>query len=369
MNLTGKLDINVVIEDQQIKKTEIKLSRPDVAQKMLVGQSVENTLKRIEQMFVVCKQAQKTAAMLALHPDQNKQQEIVQQQSNKVRLESIEQYFWRLLFDLPKEIGIEVETRSFVQLYQLIAKHLNKGSKNSLDKDNLHLIKQQAEQVFFDLCRLNCDDFLSLSAAEFQQWQQTSNAPIVGFLQALDKVSSKPVPMVILSSEPSVQQLERLLKALLTTDYFCQSPTIDRQVAETGAIGNRQRHSSLNSFINKSLAGRLMAKLICLAQLISELTTKVKTVDCGAFNQDEYQLSWVNTARGLLLHLANIQEKKVHQYYICAPTEWNFHPQGILTHILNDCAVNSPEDAIKKAKLAALILDPCIDFNVGASHA
>lgn len=369
MNLTGKLDINVVIEDQQIKKTDIILSRPDLAQKMLVDQAVETALKRVEQMFVVCKHAQKTAAMLALTPDQSRQQAIVQQQSNAIRLENIEQYFWRLIFDLPKELGVEVETKSFIQLHHLITKHLNKANDNDLASESLFLIKQHAEQVFFHLCRLSCDEFLSLSSAEFQQWQQTSNASVTSFLAMLETVTNKPVSIACLSSKPDAQQLKRLLNALLTTDNFCQSPSIDNQVAETGAICRNQFHSPLDSYINKSLAGRLTAKLICLAQLISELTNEVNEDLCGVFTQEKYQLSWVNSARGLLLHLANIQAKKVHQYYICAPTEWNFHPQGILTHILNGCAVNSVEDAIKKAQLSALILDPCIEFNIGVSHA
>jgi hypothetical protein len=36
----------------------------------------------------------------------------------------------------------------------------------------------------------------------------------------------------------------------------------------------------------------------------------------------------VETARGLLMHEIALDGERIADYFIVAPTEWNFHPQG-----------------------------------------
>ena len=38
----------------------------------------------------------------------------------------------------------------------------------------------------------------------------------------------------------------------------------------------------------------------------------------------------VETARGPLLHFARVRDGRIEDYHVLAPTEWNFHPRGLL---------------------------------------
>jgi coenzyme F420-reducing hydrogenase alpha subunit len=72
----------------------------------------------------------------------------------------------------------------------------------------------------------------------------------------------------------------------------------------------------------------------------------------------------VETARGLLVHWANVEDDRVAGYRIVAPTEWNFHPCGALVKDLADAPAQSSEEAQQLAGLAIQSLDPCVRFEL-----
>ncbi|WP_319381231.1 hypothetical protein, partial [Thiomicrorhabdus sp.] len=59
--------------------------------------------------------------------------------------------------------------------------------------------------------------------------------------------------------------------------------------------------------------------------------------------------SWVETARGRLYHLAHVESGKVTDYAICAPTEWNFHPDGVAKQLLNELRSRFPTASAEKS--------------------
>ncbi len=69
-------------------------------------------------------------------------------------------------------------------------------------------------------------------------------------------------------------------------------------------------------------------------------------------------------ARGLLVHLARVDQDQVMEYRILAPTEWNFHPQGILA--LSLAALPDAEDGVlrRQAELLIMATDPCVAFEL-----
>ena len=72
-------------------------------------------------------------------------------------------------------------------------------------------------------------------------------------------------------------------------------------------------------------------------------------------------IGWARTARGLLLHLARIEQDRVTAYRILPPTLWNAAPHGILATALQGLAA---ADAIRCAEQLLLLLDPCAPFEV-----
>jgi Ni,Fe-hydrogenase I large subunit len=75
-------------------------------------------------------------------------------------------------------------------------------------------------------------------------------------------------------------------------------------------------------------------------------------------------LGWVETARGLLVHVAHLQGDRVAQWRIVAPTEWNFHPRGALLQGLIGAHAVGAADLAQRAQWLVQSLDPCVSYRV-----
>jgi hypothetical protein len=81
----------------------------------------------------------------------------------------------------------------------------------------------------------------------------------------------------------------------------------------------------------------------------------------GGLRCADIGIGWARTARGLLLHLARIEEGRVRAYRILPPTIWNAAPNGVLAAALTGLA---RADASRCAEQLLLLLDPCAPFEV-----
>lgn len=72
-------------------------------------------------------------------------------------------------------------------------------------------------------------------------------------------------------------------------------------------------------------------------------------------------IAWTEMARGLLVHRVQLDGDRVADCRVLAPTEWNFHPQGVLAHAL---AGLDGTDAERRARQLAVAFDPCVGFSV-----
>ncbi|TXC66644.1 hypothetical protein FSC37_14910 [Piscinibacter aquaticus] len=76
-------------------------------------------------------------------------------------------------------------------------------------------------------------------------------------------------------------------------------------------------------------------------------------------------ISWTEMARGLLVHWVQLEDgprgPRVADCRVLAPTEWNFHPHGVLAQTL---ATLRGDDRAEQAARAAVAFDPCVEFDV-----
>jgi len=75
-------------------------------------------------------------------------------------------------------------------------------------------------------------------------------------------------------------------------------------------------------------------------------------------------ISWVENARGLLLHRVRLDELRVTHYGIVAPTEWNFHPEGALVSDLTGAPAADRANVEQRAIRLVHSLDPCVACRV-----
>lgn len=136
---------------------------------------------------------------------------------------------------------------------------------------------------------------------------------------------------------------------------FCLRPQWQGAVPETGPWTREQR-----PFAVASAWDRLAARVVDLAALCHDVSPGLKL---GALALGERSaIAWCEMARGLLLHWVKLEptQARVRDYRVLAPTEWNFHPEGVLAG-----ALRSGLPAHDAARLV-VAFDPCVDFEIRA---
>lgn len=137
------------------------------------------------------------------------------------------------------------------------------------------------------------------------------------------------------------------------------------RMAETPLIGEaRARYGN-------GLYSRTLARLAEIKALFHSVVQRSRADDARAPFQpasaDGAGLAQTEASRGRLIHRAELAAGRICAYRIVAPTEWNFHPQGLVPQALT----GSPATAHLPAQIEALLraVDPCVDFNLALEHA
>jgi hypothetical protein len=69
-------------------------------------------------------------------------------------------------------------------------------------------------------------------------------------------------------------------------------------------------------------------------------------------------------ARGRLMHRVEVAGGLVRDYRILAPTEWNFHPRGLVYRALQGATVGDGESARTRIDAFLQVVDPCVDYRL-----
>jgi coenzyme F420-reducing hydrogenase alpha subunit len=113
------------------------------------------------------------------------------------------------------------------------------------------------------------------------------------------------------------------------------------------------------------LISRLVARLTEMAQIARDLLDDTENpISDMSQNWCKIQgsgIGVVSAARGLLIHHVSIEHDQIKKYQILAPTEWNFHPQGVVAQSLA-CLQGDAEQIKIQAGLLINAIDPCVGY-------
>ena len=159
---------------------------------------------------------------------------------------------------------------------------------------------------------------------------------------------------------------ELLERRLAADDSFAARPDWLGLPCFTGPLARRP-------LFGTGLLAHLMAAEIDLAASLAEMRDSVAALcqhDGQAIALDGVSgvgLGVVEAARGRLVHRLQAEEGRVGDYRMVAPTEWNFHPEGLLGQGLTGRP--APADAEFALRLLITAIDPCVDFTLTVHHA
>ncbi|MDO9158477.1 MAG: hypothetical protein Q7U45_03380, partial [Burkholderiaceae bacterium] len=167
--------------------------------------------------------------------------------------------------------------------------------------------------------------------------------------------------------------LQALAHALRTQPGFSLAPQWQGTCAHTGSWTRlnhplpRLRPQPLTAW------GLLGSRLAELVHLCLHTPNQPEPLLHGAVQTGTHQgLAWVEMARGLLVHRVELDlstgQPTVQACNVLAPTEWNFHPHGVVAQAIARLDANLPAaEAERRVRLLMAAFDPCVPFEMAAA--
>ncbi len=310
----GCIRIRVAPGGVGLRSIAVASERPQLTN-VLRGRSADAAVALVPLLFALCGKAQGRAAELALAAARGRA--MAPGLDPAIAAEAAREHVWRWLLDLPPLLGEAPLKEEFTAALGWIASGQRASLAALLDDPRLARFVQRLEAV-----------------------EPPSDSTVVAQLPAMDAAAS-------------LRHWPRLDAA------FCRQPNWRGGAAETGACARR------GGGPGHAFALRWQARLAELR----DWAQGTATVGAGGTASavpvaPGIGRALVETARGLLMHELVLDGDKVAEYFIVAPTEWNFHPQGPLAGWLGGAEVEEREALRARAALAVATLDPCVRWEL-----
>lgn len=346
-----------------------------------VGQSPERALATLPLLFSLCGTAQSVAAVSAVESGQgiSPDPQTLACRRALVMLETIKEHGWRILLDWPKFLGLPPMHQPLAQLLRLrmeLMRLLLPDSSALMPGVVLTFPQQQSwrslhgqmqellERALFGMplkAWLALEDELELFA-----WAQQTDTLAARYCQHL--MSMGWLGLGACSAQSLLIQDYAELTRCMSDPQFIAQPSWQGQAKESTCLGRTESKliHQLSLDYGNGLMVRLVARLTEMAQQV------VALADFQAISPEGFApvtgLGVIPAARGLLAHRVQIQGGRVSEYQILAPTEWNFHPQGVVAQGLAQLDAGQAE-LEQQARLFIEAVDPCVAYQLEVAHA
>ncbi|HTN47984.1 MAG TPA: nickel-dependent hydrogenase large subunit [Burkholderiaceae bacterium] len=353
----GEITVRLTVQRGQIASVDVRSTRGPLPARLTRGRRTDEVAQVIPLLFSVCARAQGAASSAALEAADGQMPDFARQaeRSRAVRSEIVIELLTRLLIDWPRALGLAPEVAAVARLRQASAPALQLSCAAAA-RDHVFGVETESWLATPTLSALS--DWTihgaTLPARVLRQIER----------EALD-LGRSPVRAM-----PSAEAGTLLgVVPPLDDEAYAASPTWHGEPVETGPLARRAQHALVEAYSERhgnTVAARFVAQLVDLALWLGPNepdTVRAHEVAPGV------GLGLAETARGLLLHQAEVRDGRVQRYRIVAPTEWNFHADGALRKGLLGRAVADGAAASHDASLLAQALDPCVAFAVEVSDA
>jgi [NiFe] hydrogenase assembly HybE family chaperone len=371
---TGEVVVRVDCAGGRVTRAEAHSRRPRVAGKALPGRTATEAVALVQNLFSICGRAQGVAAAAATDAACGKEPSpaLAAARERRLAAEAAHEHFWRVLIDWPGLAGQAPETSTMGAIRKLLAPWLHAEAHSALVP--VDAIAAQARRSVFACDAQRWLEIASLDRllAWSEQGETLSARMLVDLVRAGPARGASEV--ALMEQVDAAALAEVLDPALGAAEDFEATPEWLGEPRETGAIARVQSHPLVAELLarwGRSIATRAVARLVDLAQLVLVLAggedSRPRHGACRLAGGAG--LSWVETARGLLVHRAAIAGGRIAGYRIVAPTEWNFHPRGAFVRGALALSPGSREELERDTRQLVASLDPCVAWRVEAGHA
>lgn len=389
--IEGQIDIDIYPPHKKnTARVILNSSRPLQAAKIFIGKTPEQTLDTIPLLFNICGVAQSRAALAAIEKNLGikSRSELETARDMLMLVENAKEHLLRIFIDWPELFKLKINASQLPYLSQMLpafksalfhdAQAFNMHSRlNDEYRNTDYLIDKLEQYLQQHVFAQNCEDWLQIqNIHQLQQWAQQC-----------DSIAAHTIHVICNQGWPSqgltdFQHLPELDEATLLEKFngrdaqqFIAQPQWHGQCYETTTL-NRQYEQplirALHNEFHSTLITRWLARLVELASiphqlrsLQQQLNEQKNTTAENACNKKAQGLKQVEATRGRLIHHVEIKQGRIENYQILAPTEWNFHPRGLVAKSLCSIANCNPVDEIETiAHLMINTIDPCVAYRL-----
>jgi Ni,Fe-hydrogenase I large subunit len=385
--IEGELHVALRCRGGRTESVAVRSTRPFVAPHLLKGRGMVEACRLVATLFSVCGRSQAIAAAAACEAASGRAAPIALRTARQrlVAVEVMQEGFFQALTEWPRTwhfvAAADDSMRSQAELRRTLAAAadglaaaLEPGAEapdatsvGAMDEAVRRAVAPVAQATF----GVAAEAWLARRrAAGFEAWLAEGATPTARALHAADALGAFGASELAMLPRADEAMLAELVQAMDDDPRFERAPLWRGVPAETGAMA---RADAAPCAAIAGASGKRSALARCLARLaeLASLAAGESTGDCGGMQVDAGEgVGWVETARGLLVHRARVDESgRIESYRIVAPTEWNFHPDGALARGLDSSAFADAGAAERGVRWLLQSLDPCVGARVEVAYA
>ncbi len=390
--IEGRIEIDLYSAENKDNRVEIKSSRPLQAVKIMIGKKPEDALQVIPLLYNICGLAQARTALLALQQCRFIEINPAMESAREILLlvETAREHLFRILVDWPGLFAVDIPVSdikivkpplSGQQTREFSAKLFKNGDafsfKSKLQPDlpglkNLvdNLRQELRDRVF----ETDPDGWLAMDDLEgLYRWADDCQGIAGQSIKIICDQNWQAEGASACSHLPRLDGKELLARLNAdNADEFIARPEWRGTPQETTPLSRNLKHpliQSLEKQYANGLITRWMARLVELARIprqIEDWLVKLEQANNQTLTQPMLNtgLAQVEAARGRLIHRSQLKHDKIAQYQIIAPTEWNFHPEGLVANSLARLSAKDPAQLEQLARLVINTIDPCVGYEL-----
>ncbi len=388
MSLAGSLEIGLEREGAQVTAVRICSSRPLQVVDVFHDKPVEQVLEMLPRLYSVCGTAQAMAAATACEQALQVELPASQVAARKLLLtaETAREHMARILLDWPEFADGHSQPLSSPLVGGLMQRllvalyprgdgfHLGGGALKPDARELSECIGELHRYVGENIFGAGLDAWLDITdETELRAWAASNDTTASVLLRGVMLEEWAGFGRSSVPGLPPLSDAE--LHARLETpaaDSFIRAPSWSHGCCETSAYTRQHDQplvAALRSRYGNGLLPRLVARLQELAAGLETLRRRAPALrddpgGAGASRSAGTGLAQVEAARGRLVHRVEISAGRVKRYQVLAPTEWNFHPHGLLAQSLEGCRQPDAETLYRQAGLLVNAIDPCVAYRI-----
>lgn len=356
----GELTVRLGVSADRIRSVAVASTRVSLPQRLTQGRPADEVVRTMPLLFSICGRAQGAAAAGAIDAAQGRAPDgaVLARRREEVRRETLVELMSRMLIDWPRALGAEPDVGSVARLRQVSPETALETSRTIA-----------AERIY----GTDPSDWLADALPDsLENWAATADTLPAQVLRSLLKDAPDLGRSDVAAMPATASDTICAILPSLDDLAFGRRPDWRGRPVETGALARRAQHPLMAALLARdgnTVPTRFVAQLVDVACWLTD--ADAERIPSVRQHSDGYGVGYglAETARGLLLHQAEVSDGRVRRYRIIAPTEWNFHPAGALTRGLVDRTVIDSAAAKREAGLLVQALDPCVACTIEVGDA